>query len=200
MISTISGLRWAALTSAFLLPAPAAAAAPAADPAPVEQVAIDILAVEGSGCPAGTVTISALPDNAGFQLHHTDYRAAAGRRNCHVELAVDAPAGFAYAIMHAGYRGELQVGPGASTALRPTFQFTGRAPLILQRHTFTGPLDGDWQVTDDVEPAARAFSSCEQLQNLHINTDLRAIAADPPAQPSWISLAHALFEFEWRRC
>jgi hypothetical protein len=218
MISITSGLRSVALMSAFLLPAPAAAVgtAPAGQlaigTAPVEQVAIDIVTVEGSGCPAGTVTVSALPDNTGFQLHYTDYRVVASggalpaltRRNCHVELAVQVPDGFAYAVMRTDYRGGLHVEPDASTALRPTFYFTGKAPLILRLYPFVGPLDGGWQQTENIEPEARVFSSCEELRNLHIHNELRVNAGSSPDQSSWISLsdadAHALVEFEWRRC
>ena len=216
MISITSGLRWVALASALLLPAPAAVyTAPdgqvATDTAPAEQVAIDIVAADGSACPAGAVTVSALPDNTGFRLHFADYRAEAGgtlpataRRNCLVELGVHVPDGFAYAIMRTDYRGALQVEPDATATLRPTFYFTGRAPLILHLDTFAGPLDGGWQAADVVPPAARAFSSCEEPRNLHIHNELRAIAGSSPDRSTWISLsdagALALFEFEWRRC
>jgi hypothetical protein len=206
MISVSSGPRRVALVSAFFLSVPAAVAT-----APDEQVAIEIVAVNGPGCPAGTVTLSALPGNTGFQLHYTDHRVSAGgdlpavaRRNCHVELAVHAPDGFAYAVKRVDYRGALHVEPGASTALRPSFHFTGWAPLILQLHTFAGPLNGGWQATDNIEPAARAFSSCNEPRNIHIHNELRANAGSAAEQSSWISLsdadAQALFEFDWRPC
>jgi hypothetical protein len=200
------------LVSAFLLPAPTVPAA--VDTPPAEQVVIDIVTVNGSGCPVGTVSVSVLPDNTGFQLNLTDYRAVAGggaantafRKNCQLNLAMHVPEGFTYAITRTDYRGRMHVEPGATAVHRSNFYYSGLSSTIYRTHTFAGPIDGSWQATDVIEPAARIYPPCGQPRNLNINSELRVNAGTSPDQASWISMSasdaevHSAFQFEWRKC
>ena len=195
-----------ALVGALLLPAPAVP--PAADTPPAEQVGIELVAAAGTGCSTAAVSLIALPGNTGLRLTFAGYRAVAGgdaapaavRLTCLLNVAVDVPDGFSYAIARSDYRGRLHAEPGATVVARSTFYFSGGAAILMQTSTFPGPRTEDWQTTDVVEPVARPFTPCGQPRILHLYKELRANAGSAPAAPSEISVSDGALEFAWRRC
>src|SRR5437868_14630846 len=71
------------------LPAAAAPAAP-------DNVSIDVVSVNGSGCPAGTSSVVISDDKTAFTVFYSDFLASAGgnapptafRKNCQISLRV----------------------------------------------------------------------------------------------------------------
>ncbi len=59
-------------------------------PPPPDRIVIDVVTVNGSGCPAGTAAIAVSPDNQAFTVTYSDYLAQVGvgskptdfRKNC----------------------------------------------------------------------------------------------------------------------
>jgi len=49
-----------------------------ADSPPTDRIIIDVITVNGTGCPAGTAAVSVLPDNTGFTLSYAAYTAQVG--------------------------------------------------------------------------------------------------------------------------
>ena len=80
-----------------------------ADPPPTDHIVIDVITVNGSGCPAGTAAVAVSPDNTAFTVTYSDYLAQVGigsvptdfRKNCQLNILVHVPQGFTYAIASA---------------------------------------------------------------------------------------------------
>ncbi|GIE97565.1 DUF4360 domain-containing protein [Paractinoplanes rishiriensis] len=180
-------------------------------PAPV---VVDVITLNGTGCAPGTTAISVLPDNSGFQIDHTDFRAVAGgdapvtafRRNCQLNLVVHVPDGWTYAISRIVHQGSLHLEPGATAVLRSLYYYAGGPLPAYRTHTFTGPLDQDWQAIDTIELEAQVFVPCGQQRNLNVNAELRVTPGDTPAVSSWIAMralstdVRTTYEFAWREC
>ncbi|GAA1809076.1 hypothetical protein GCM10009835_30230 [Planosporangium flavigriseum] len=103
---------------------------PAARPPP-DKIVIDVVTVNGSGCPAGTAAVAVSPDNAAFTVTYSHYLAQVGvgakptdfRKNCQLNLAVHVPQGFTYAIAKADYRGFAHLENGATGLQRANYYF-----------------------------------------------------------------------------
>src|SRR5882757_6052386 len=93
---------------------------------PTAKVTVDIVSVNGSGCPKGTTEVSVADDNSEFTVIHHGYVARAGggvdptdaRKNCQLTLDVQVPTGFTFGIIRADYRGDARLATGAAAVQR----------------------------------------------------------------------------------
>src|SRR3954469_12899712 len=128
-------------------------------PPPSDRIVIDLVTVNGSGCPAGTAAIAVSPDNTAFTVTYSDYMALVGvgstttswRKNCQLNIVVHVPQGFTYAVSQVDYRGFASLESGASAIERANYYFQGQSQTVYSSHTFAGPLGDDWQSTDEVQ-------------------------------------------------
>lgn len=218
MIFKRTGARWI-LAAAVVLPvlgAPGAAlgadAAETSTP-PTGQITLDVQTVNGSGCPAGTATVVMLPDNTGFRIRYTDFRAEDGgnadptafRKNCQVNLLVHIPQGFTFAVASANYWGRAHLEAGATALERSNYYYQGSSDNEYVDHTFAGPLDGTWRATDVTATADLVFAPCGATRSLNINTELR-VAAGTSAAKSYLSMrasdgdVYTIVSFQWKEC
>ncbi|MEU0882235.1 DUF4360 domain-containing protein [Lentzea sp. NPDC005914] len=173
--------------STLLLPQP--------DVPPPGAVTIDVVTVNGSGCPQGTVAVTMTPDNTAFHMVYSDYVALVGvgsrptdsRKNCQLTLRVNAPQGYTYGISRVDYRGFVQLESGATGTERANYYFQGMAQPAFRSHTWQGPVSDDWQATDEDLPIVH--QSCER-RNLNINTELRVSVgtSDPKTTTSFMAM------------
>ena len=186
-----------------------------ADTPPSGRITIDLVTVNGSGCPAGTAVESSA-DNTSFFVSYSDYLATAGvgadptdfRKNCQLNVLVHVPQGFSFAIAEADFNGFASLAAGATAMERDQYYFAGESPTAVVTHTFSGPLVDDWQVVDSTDVATLVFSPCGVSRNLNINTELRVLngTSDASKVTNWIAMdsAHAsvrnIFHFAWKRC
>jgi hypothetical protein len=185
-------------------------------PPPSDHIVIDLVTVNGSGCPAGTAAIAVSPDNTAFTVTYSNYMALVGvgsvatdwRKNCQLNIVVHVPQGFTYAVSQVDYRGFASLASGASAIERANYYFQGQTQTVYSSHTFTGPLGDDWQTTDNVDIAALVYAPCGVLRNLNINTELRAMAgtSNPASTTSFISMdstdgaISTVYHFSWAQC
>jgi hypothetical protein len=185
-------------------------------PPPSDRIVIDVVTVNGSGCPAGTAAIAVAPDNTAFTVTYSSYMALVGvgstatdwRKNCQLNIVVHVPQGFTYAISKVDYRGFASLVAGSSAIERANYYFQGQSQTAYASHTFTGPLGDDWQTTDEVQLAALVWAPCGALRNLNINTELRAMAgtSDITKTTSFISMdstdgaIDTVYHFAWATC
>ena len=214
------GARWATLASVAalsVLTVPSSAVAAYADDAasapPSGSITLEVQTVNGSGCPAGTANVSMLPDNTGFKIVYSAFRAEDGgtadpldiRKNCQVNLLVHIPQGFTFAVARADYRGGAHLENGATALERSNYYYQGSSGNNYADHTFAGPLDGTWRATDITQTADLVFAPCGVVRGLNINTELR-VDAGASAAKSYISLrasdgeVYTLVQFHWKRC
>jgi hypothetical protein len=185
-------------------------------PPPADRIVIDLVTVNGSGCPAGTAAIAVSPDNTAFTVTYSNYMALVGvgatttdwRKNCQLNIVVHVPQGFTYAISQVDYRGFASLENGATAIERANYYFQGQSQTVYSSHTFAGPLGDDWQTTDSVDLAAMVWAPCGVLRNLNINTELRAMAgkSNTATTTSFISMdstdgaINTIYHFAWAQC
>ncbi len=185
-----------------------------ADAPPSGRITIDLVTVNGSGCPKGTA-ISVSPDNTTFFVAYSDYLAVAGagsaptefRKNCQLNVLVHVPQGFSFGIAQATYSGFASLDAGASAVQRANYYFAGQTPTAVVTHSLTGPFEDDWTNTDSADVATIVWSPCGASKNLNINTELRVLQGSSSADSTnWIAMdtTHAniqnIFNFAWKRC
>jgi Domain of unknown function (DUF4360) len=181
---------------------------------PPGEVTVDVLSVNGSGCPAGTATVTVSPDNTGFRVNYRRYLAKVGggagptdfRKNCQLGLSVHVPHGFTYAVARADYRGLTHLAAGATGLMRANYYLQGSPGNTYANHPFTGPYHARWHRTDITDTAVWAPCGIERI--LNINTELRVYAgkSNPDRTPSWMVMRSAdgsidtVYHFAWARC
>jgi hypothetical protein len=180
---------------------------------PTGKVTIDVITVNGSGCPAGTTAVAVSPDNTAFTVTYSEYLAQAGggasatarRKNCQLGLQVHVPGGFTFAVGSADYRGFAHLEPGASALTKANYYFQGDSANQAVSHNLSGPYDDDWQSSDVIESASMVFRPCGVDRNLNVNTELRVNAGFNGAA-SYIQMDSAdgsvstVYHFAWKKC
>lgn len=215
MLKTIA----TAAAALFLLSSPAVAHAGSSSgftSPPPDKIVIDIVTVNGSGCPANTAAIAVSPDNTAFTVTYSNYLAQVGvgaaptdlRKNCQLTILVHVPQGFSYAVAEADYRGFAHLESGASSVERANYYFQGQPQTAVIQHPFHGPFDDDWQATDTTGIAALVFSPCGAERDLNVNTELRVSGgtSDLTKTTSFMTMDSTdgsivtTFHFSWKTC
>lgn len=150
---------------------------------------VTVASVNGTGCPAGTVTTSVTGGTV--TATYTAFTAKAGtgsvsggnRRNCLFSLTVNAP-GQTFAVTSATEQGAINLPAGATALQRTTYYLQGTSPNTVVDHPATGPVSGAWNQTDTAPYAA----PCGTTRNLNINVELRVTSTGAAAS---LSLAGA---------
>lgn len=196
---------------ASLLTGPAATPLAAAQEQPPEgTVVIDIVTVNGTGCPPGSAAAHISPDNAAVGLEYGEYTAQVGigskpadsRKSCQLALAIHAPQGFTYAVAEATHQGYAHLEPGATGVVRTSYYFQGQPPSAPGSHSFSGPLDDSWQVIDAPDVTSLVYAPCGELRNLNVISDVRVIAGtSDPATTSFMTMAtSSVYRLTWKQC
>jgi hypothetical protein len=200
----------AVLASLLASPAPLAAA-----DTPSGQFAIEVVTVNGSGCPAGTAMVAAA-NNTEFTVAYSDYLAQTGggaaptdfRQNCQLSVRVVPPNGYTFAIARVDYQGYAHLAAGASGAEIANYYFQGSSENASIGHSFTGPYDDTWQTADITAASSLVYAPCGVQRNLNINTELRVSAgsSDAAKTPSFMAMdstrasVHSVYRLAWARC
>jgi hypothetical protein len=203
-----------ALTSLIAFPG-VSQATPLPDP-PSDKIVIDVVTVNGSGCPDKSAAVAVSPDNTAFTVTYSKYLAQVGvgakptdnRKNCQLNLIVHVPQGFTYAIAEADYRGYAQLAEGATGMERANYYFQGQPQTAFIDHKFTGELDDSWQATDITDIGAVVWAPCGELRNFNINTELRVGVgtSDPKKTTSYMTMDSmdggltTTYHFAWKQC
>ncbi|GHG61262.1 hypothetical protein GCM10018779_28910 [Streptomyces griseocarneus] len=183
---------------------------------PPDKIVIDVVAVNGSGCPAGTAIVTVSPDNTAFTVSYSNYVAQVGvgskptdfRKNCQLSLNVHVPQGFTYAIAQADYRGFAHLEKGAAGLERANYYFQGMSQTAFVNHHFTGPLNDNWQTSDTTPIDQVIYAPCGATRYFNINTELRVDAgtSDPTKTTSFLAMdstdgnISTLYHFSWKQC
>lgn len=184
-----------------------------ADVVPPGKITVDVVTVNGSGCPAGTAAVAVADDNTSFTVTYSDYTAQAGagstptqfRKNCQLNLRVHYPQGFTYGIAKADYRGFASLPRGAKGMQRASYYFSGSSSTGTSTHNLAGPLSDNWQFTDATPVAEIVFAPCGMVRHLNVNTEVRAFT-NSSNQASFVSMdstdgsVNTRYQFAWKRC
>jgi hypothetical protein len=184
-------------------------------PPPSDKIVVDLVSVNGSGCPSGTASVAVSPDNTAFTVTYSNYMAQVGpnakptdfRKNCQLGVVVHVPQGFTYAIAQADYRGFAHLEPGASGQERANYYFQGMSETQSVTHKLNGSYDDDWQNTDTTDVGSLSFLPCGEERNFNINTELRVNkGSSDPSKTSFMTMDSTdnslttTYHFAWKDC
>lgn len=200
-------LKWVVLAASVLIGTSASAQI---NP---NNVYIENLAYNGSGCPPESAVLNLADDAQAFTLIFSEYEAYAGprvaltesRRNCQVNVTLHVPQGFTYAIASADYRGYANLQKGAKGLLKASYYFQGQ-PLTGSLQTpFNGPFANDWQVHHEAGVAALVWAPCGVSRSLNINTQVRIDKGNSTGESVMNMDSHdgkveTLYRLAWKKC
>ena len=185
-------------------------------PPPPGKGTIEVVTVNGSGCPKGTAKVVGAKDNTSFTVTYSRYAALVGRgakptdlrKNCQLNIRVHTPQGFTYAVARADYHGFASLAKGATALQQGNYYFAGQSPTTRIPHNYKGPFNKAWTATDKIAYASLVWAPCGQTRNLNINTELRVAAgtSNPKTTTSIIVMdttrasVRTLYHFAWKRC
>ncbi|RJQ71642.1 DUF4360 domain-containing protein [Pseudonocardiaceae bacterium YIM PH 21723] len=184
-------------------------------PPPPGKITINVVTVNGSGCPAGTVAVAVSNDNTTFTVTYSSYLAQVGgsslpadfRKNCQLNLKVNVPGGFTYGIAKTDYRGFAHLEKGATALQQASYYFQGMSNTDIRKHPYNGPLDNNWQATDETDLAAVVYKPCGEERNFNINTELRVTqGTSPKDKVSFMAMdstdvdINTVYHFAWKAC
>lgn len=183
---------------------------------PTSQITMEVVTVNGSGCPAGTAAVAPSEDNTAFTVTYSDYIAQVGvgasaidfRKNCQLNLKINVPSGFTYAVAQADYRGYAYLEDGAYALEKASYYFQGSSTTTAISHNFYGPLDDNWQATDQTDVASLVWAPCGEVRNLNLNTELRVYggASDTSSTTSLMTMdstdgaVSTIYHLSWAQC
>lgn len=199
--------------SALVLAALAPSAPTVVDP-PAEPVTAEVVASIGRGCPVGGFTAPVAPDNRSITLTSVGpggAMATAGpgttyqdeRKPCHINLRVDVPAGYTYAVGGSEYRGFADLAKGASATLFFYGYFQGMSFFRERTYLFKSPYNDDWVREDRVGIESLVFQPCGTKRSLTLFVELRANkgTADPAATSFlYRDDSETTYALHWKRC
>lgn len=183
---------------------------------PTESIVVDLVTVNGTGCPAGTAAVAVSDDNTAFTVTYSDYLAQVGvgasatdfRKNCQLSVQVHVPSGFTYAIAQVDYRGYAYLEAGATGIEKASYYFQGMSQTTAVSHAFVGPVDDNWATTDTADLIAASYLPCGEQRNLNINTELRVNGgtSDTSSTTSLMTMdstdtaISTMYHFSWMEC
>lgn len=170
---------------------------------------VELVTVNGSGCPAAEGTAAMSADGTLFTITSPAYFAWAGgaarptdlRKNCQVSVRVARPSGWTFAVSQLSSTGFAYLTAGATGTTRVTTYFQGGASAA-RTHVFSGPKAEPWATTDTTAEAALNYAPCGTERNLNINTEVRVGlgTSDPAASSFMIRESTTVVRLAWRAC
>jgi len=202
----------AGVALSLFTPVAPAAADPWGDTPPADQIVINVVTVNGTGCKPGTAAVAVASDGKSFTVTYSEYLAGVGpsfkvtegRRNCQINLKVLTPSGFTYAIASADYRGYGSFAKPATANQLANYYFQGMPETVKQNHNIT-PRQDDWQFGDSVPVEALVYKPCGEIRNLNINTELRVNSTNKKVD-NYVEMdstdghIQTEYHFSWLKC
>jgi Domain of unknown function (DUF4360) len=165
----------------------------------------------GTGCPAGSASVTLAPDNLSLSILFDQYVVEAGgaksfdRKNCNIAIPVTVPQGYSVSVIAIDYRGFIGLPSGARAQLAVNYFLSSGSGSVRTQKTFTGPVSSDYIKSDSLGLEAIVWSACGASTNLRANTTMlvqsnsrrqQAMATVDSADVS----AGLIYHLQWRRC
>jgi len=119
---------------------------------------------------------------------------------CGIGVAVNVPGGQQFSVASSSYHDIVNVGSGETGIHLMTYTFSGVDGTAETRHTFTGPVNGAWDITDSVPGASRVWSDCGESATLLITN--RGYVTGSGSSPNSVFNDGGIATtcLEWRSC
>lgn len=166
----------------------------------------------GNGCPAGTASATLSADNSAVSILFDEYIVESGRptnrrldrKTCNVSVPVIVPQGYSVAVFKVDYRGYNSLASGATSQFNVEYFFAGsQGPKYTKN--FTGPLDDEYMITNNLVAQSLVWSECGRQVILRANSSMKNTANSRMDQTlSTVDSADVqaglVYHLQWRRC
>lgn len=166
----------------------------------------------GTGCPAGSASVSVSPDQSAVSILFDQFLTEAGRTNgrrmdrksCNLSIPVYVPQGYSVALFQVDYRGYNGIPGGAYNRFDAEYFWAGsRGPRISRQ--FYGPLNDVYTLTDNLVATSQVWSPCGASINLRVNASMMSTTNNRMDQTigtvdSADISSGLVYHLQWRRC
>jgi len=165
----------------------------------------------GTGCPEGTVSVTLSPDQKSLSLLFDQYQLSVGgdtgksfdRKSCNIAIPVHVPQGMSVSILKIDFRGFNHLPPSATSQFNVEYFFAGTKGPAFQKK-FSGPLDEDYLINNELTAEAVVWSGCGADVNLRTNSSMKVkTVSNKEAMASIDSEdvnAAIVYQLQWRSC
>lgn len=178
--------------------------------AQAQQVRLGQPAYGGTGCPAGSASVTVSPDQSALSILFDNYVAEAGggrrvdRKSCNISVPVSVPSGYSVAVFQVDYRGFNSIPRGAQSRFDAEYFWAGANGPRISR-TFVGPTTDTYSISDALIASTMVWTPCGASVNLRVNTSMMAQSNMRGEQTlSTVDSADItsglVYHLQWRRC
>lgn len=165
----------------------------------------------GTGCPAGTVSVTLSPDAKSLSLLFDQYQVSVGgttgksfdRKSCNIAIPVRVPQGMSVSVLKIDFRGFNRLPQSATSQFDVEYFFAGTKGPAFQRR-FRGPLEEDYLINNELTVQSIIWSGCGADVNLRTNSSMRvSTVSNREAMASIDSEdinAAIVYHLQWRSC
>lgn len=173
---------------------------------------IGMPAYGGTGCPAGSASITLSPGEDAVSILFDQFVTEAGRttnrridrKSCNLSIPVQVPQGYSVAVFQVDYRGYNAVPRGAFNRFDAEYFWAGsRGPRVSRQ--FNGPLNENYTVSDNLVASTLVWTPCGASVNLRVNASLQSMSNSQMDQTmatvdSADISSGLIYHIQWRRC
>ncbi|MEP7239794.1 MAG: DUF4360 domain-containing protein [Devosia sp.] len=176
-----------------------------------DDIALGTPTYGGTGCTDGTASVSLADDAKSLTILFSDFVAEAGgstnksfdRKICNVAIPVHVPQGISVSVLAIDYRGYNNIPTGASTQFNVEYFFAGvRGPTFTKN--FTGPIDDQYLVHNDLQANAVVWSKCGADVILRTNPSIRVTTKQNKDALATVDSedvsAAIVYKLSWKSC
>lgn len=151
-----------------------------AAPSPADDIEIENIIYNGSGCPFGTVAENVSPDKQAFTITFSDFIAEAGpglplssgRRNCQLTIDLTIPQGWQFSISSFDYRGFAFLDLGVHARYTTNYYFQAESGSTPFSRNLYGEFDDLFQFRENFPIETVVWSPCGITRALNVNTSV----------------------------
>ena len=146
--------------------------------AKADTLQLGVPAYGGTGCPAGSASVSLSPDQTQISMLFDSYVVQAGggvafdRKNCNIAVPVHVPQGFSVAVFGIDYRGFTGLPAGGRANLSVDYFLASGGRGVHTAKTFMGPTATDYLKHDDLGVESIVWTACGADTILRANTSM----------------------------
>ena len=173
---------------------------------------LGVPAYGGTGCPAGTASITLSPSETELSILFDSFVAEAGgftglrvaRKSCNLSIPVQVPSGYSVAVIGVDYRGFNLVPSGGRNQITAEYFWAGsQGPRLSQ--TFLGPTSNDYLFANNLIASTMVWTPCGASVNMRVNAAVTT-QTNTRMDQSMITVDSAdistglVYHLQWRRC
>lgn len=179
--------------------------------AQADTLQLGVPAYGGTGCPAGSASVSLSPDQTQISMLFDSYVVQAGngvafdRKNCNIAVPVHVPQGFSVAVFGIDYRGFTGLPAGGRANLSVDYFLASGGRGVHTSKTFMGPQATDYLKHDDLGVESIVWTACGADTILRANTSM-LVQTNASSQQAMATVDSAdidaglIYHLQWRRC